>query len=46
MLEVEHTYNIKISELKIKKLELEIGLIENQLKTNSKIQKNNSGTEE
>ncbi|KAL0859379.1 hypothetical protein ABMA27_010570 [Loxostege sticticalis] len=46
MLEVEHTYKIKISELKIKKLELEIGLIENQLKTNSKIQKNNSGTEE
>lgn len=32
MLEVEHKYNIKIAELKIKKLELEIQLLENSSK--------------
>lgn len=37
MLEVEHTYNIKISELKIKKLQLEIGLLENQLNTEKQL---------
>lgn len=30
MLEVEHQYNIKIAELKIKKLNLEIELLENK----------------
>lgn len=31
MLEIEHQYNIKIAELKIKKLKLEIELLENRI---------------
>ncbi|XP_045456787.1 uncharacterized protein LOC123666777 [Melitaea cinxia] len=43
MLEVEHKFSVKISELKIKKLELEIELLENQKISIAKEQeKNNS----